>query len=422
MYLGSVVMGLLAVSTGVMGKMKYLGVAMAGIDFGCDIDGSCPKDKVQVPLASLGGADSAGQMKHFVEDDGMNTFRLSMTWQYITAGQPSGGLDKVNWGNFDKLVQACLATGAYCMLDLHNFARYNGIIGQGGPTDDTFAGLWKQIATYYAKEDKIIFGLMNEPHDLDIKLWAKSCQAAVTAIRKAGAKSQIILLPGTNFASAETFVSTGSAKALAAITNPDGSTDNLIMDLHKYLDENNSGTHSVCTTNNVDGFKTIAEWLRENKRLGMVSETGASMDSSCMTKFCEQNEVIAKNDDVLVGFVGWGAGGFDSTYILTLTPSKSGDKWTDNKLMKQCIIAPFGTAAETTKSPARTTATSLVSPTSTQRSGQTATSSAAPTGTENTNNNNSDTAPGKNNGANASALSSLYITLASITSLYLYMH
>lgn len=38
--------------------------------------GSCPGDHVQVPLASLGGADSAGQMKHFVDDDGMNTFRL----------------------------------------------------------------------------------------------------------------------------------------------------------------------------------------------------------------------------------------------------------------------------------------------------------------------------------------------------------
>jgi endoglucanase len=204
-----------------------------------------------------------------------------MTWQYVTGGQASGGLDKINFGNFDKLVQACLATGAYCMLDLHNFARYDGgIIGQGGPTDDVFAGFWKQVATYYAKNDKIIFGLMNEPHDLDINLWAKSCQAAVTAIRNAGAKTQIILLPGTNFASAETFVSTGSAEALSAITNPDGSVDNLLLDLHKYLDINNSGSHAECTTNNVAGFQTISDWLRKNKRLAMVSETGASLEQS----------------------------------------------------------------------------------------------------------------------------------------------
>lgn len=204
-----------------------------------------------------------------------------MSWQYITAAKPTGNLDKINWGNFDKLVQTCLQTGAYCMLDLHNFARYDGkIIGQGGLSDDVFAGIWDKIASFYAKEEKIIFGLMNEPHDLDVKTWAKSCQAAVTAIRKAGAASQMILLPGTDFASAGTLVSSGSAEALAAITNPDGSKDNLVLDIHKYLDINNSGSHKECTTNNVEAFRTAADWLRSNKRLGFVSETGASMDPS----------------------------------------------------------------------------------------------------------------------------------------------
>ncbi|TWU76140.1 hypothetical protein ED733_000467 [Metarhizium rileyi] len=394
-------------------KLQDQGVAMAGIDFGCQINVS---EKVQVPLASLGGADSAGQMKHFVEDDGMNTFRLSMSWQFITARQVSGELDKINFGNFDKLVQACLDLGAYCMLDLHNFARYDdGIIGQGGPTDEVFAGLWKQLATYYAKSDRIIFGLMNEPHDLDIKLWAKSCQAAVTAIRKAGATSQIILLPGTNFASAETFVSTGSADALAAITNPDGSTDKLVLDLHKYLDINNSGTHSECTTNNVEGFKTIAEWLRKNKRLGLVSETGASMDQSCMTRFCEQNKFIAQNDDVFVGFVGWSAGGFDGTYLLTLTPSKSGDKWIDNKLMRDCILRPF---AKGGSSPYRALlSTTKASATSTTEATQD-TASATATGDKNVNANMA--APEKDNAAGRITVPTAGIFLASMVGLRMY--
>ena len=82
---------------------------------------------------------------------------------------------------------------------------------------------------------------MNEPHDIpDIQRWAQSVQAAVTAIRKAGATSQIILLPGNNWTSAETFVSNGSADALSKVTNPDGSIDNLVFDVHKYLDSDNS--------------------------------------------------------------------------------------------------------------------------------------------------------------------------------------
>ncbi|KAL7930108.1 glycoside hydrolase family 5 protein [Trichoderma chlorosporum] len=324
------------------GKMKYLGVAIPGIDFGCDIDGSCPTDTASVPLLSYKGGDGAGQMKHFAEDDGLNVFRISATWQFVLNNTVDGELDELNWGSYNKVIDACLETGAYCMIDMHNFARYNGgIIGQGGVSDQIFVDLWVQIAKYYVDNDKIIFGLMNEPHDLDINLWAQTCQKVVTAIRKAGATSQMILLPGTNFASVETYVSTGSAAALANITNPDGSTDLLYFDIHKYLDINNSGSHVECTTDNVEAFNDFATWLRQNKRQAIISETGASMDPSCMVDFCAQNQAISNNSDVYIGFVGWGAGSFDTTYILTLTPLGEPGNYTDNKLMNECILSQF---------------------------------------------------------------------------------
>lgn len=41
---------------------------------------------------------------------------------------------------------------------------------------------------------------MNEPHDLPaLQPWADSVQAAVNAIRAAGATSQLILIPGECF-------------------------------------------------------------------------------------------------------------------------------------------------------------------------------------------------------------------------------
>jgi endoglucanase len=117
---------------------------------------------------------------------------------------------------------------------------------------------------------------MNEPHDLDVPIWANTIQAAVTAIRKTGATSQMILLPGTSFASAGNFVSSGSAAALTNVTNPDGSVDGLILDLHKYLDVDNSGSHAECVTDNIaNAFAIAAAFLRENGRQGLVSETGA---------------------------------------------------------------------------------------------------------------------------------------------------
>ncbi len=110
--------------------------------------------------------DAAAQMKHFVDDDKLNVFRLNVGWQYLVNNQLGGSLDAGNMAKYDGLVQSCLATGAYCIIDIHNYARWNGqIIGQGGPTDDQFANLWSQLATRYAAESKIVLGLMNEPHD-----------------------------------------------------------------------------------------------------------------------------------------------------------------------------------------------------------------------------------------------------------------
>lgn len=228
------------------------------------------------------------------------------------------------------------------MIDIHNFARWNGgVIGQGGPSDEQFVSLWSQLATKYAANDKVAFEIMNEPHDLDINLWAQTCQKVVTAIRQAGAASQMILLPGTNFDSAATLVSSGSAAAMTGIQNPDGSTDNLVLDIHKYLDEDNSGTHRECVTDNVEDFKTVAKFLRDNGRKGLVSESGASGAASCLKAFCSQNNFINANSDVFVGFVGWAAGSFDASYVMGLTPTKQNGKMVDNQLMMQCIVAPW---------------------------------------------------------------------------------
>lgn len=195
-------------------------------------------------------------------------------------------MDSSKFGQYDKLMQSCLETGSYCAIDIHNFARVNGqIIGQGGPSDEQFADLWTQLATKYKSTEKVIFGLMNEPHDVDIGTWAKTVQAAVTAIRNAGAKSQMILLPGNNFASAGQFVPNGSGAALIKVKNPDGSTDGLILDVHKYLDVDNSGEHAECTTDNIsDAFAVVAAFLRENGRQAIVSETGAGSTASVRYK------------------------------------------------------------------------------------------------------------------------------------------
>ncbi|TVY44019.1 Endoglucanase EG-II [Lachnellula cervina] len=312
-------------------RVQFMGINIAGFEFGCQIDGSCPTTSVTPPLSVLGGGDGAGQMQHFMNEDQMNIFPVS--WQFLVNNKLGGTLDSTNFGKYelwkyDQLMQSCLFTGAYCAIDLHNFARFNGnIIGQSssGPSDAQFVDLWTQLATKYKSNTKVVFGLMNEPHDVNTVAWASTVQLAVTAIRNAGASTQMILLPGNNFTSAATSVSNGSNAALIKVTNPDGSTDGLILDIHKYLDVDNSGTHADCTTDNIsDAFSLVAAFLRASGRQVIVD-------------FCAQNTFLNQNSDVFLGYIAWGAGSFATSYTLSLTPSKQNGQFIDNALASHVI-------------------------------------------------------------------------------------
>ncbi len=58
-----------------------------------------------------------------------------------------------------------------------------------------------------------------------------------------------------------------------------------------------------------------------------------------MQRFCAQNTFINANSDVFVGLVGWAAGSFPTSYLLSLTPSKSGNKFTDREAALASLIA-----------------------------------------------------------------------------------
>ena len=51
--------------------------------------------------------------------------------------------------------------------------------------------------------------------------------------------------------------------------------------------------------------------------------------------------MLNKYGDVFLGWVGWAAGNFDTTYVLSETPTYSGGVWTDQPLVKQCIVGQF---------------------------------------------------------------------------------
>jgi endoglucanase len=77
-----------------------------------------------------------------------DSFRLPFGWQYMVGdNQASTSLDPTFLGKYDTLVQAVLKSGGYAMLDLHNYARWNGgIVGQGGPSNENVSLISRTMA------------------------------------------------------------------------------------------------------------------------------------------------------------------------------------------------------------------------------------------------------------------------------------
>ncbi|KZT37202.1 cellulase-domain-containing protein [Sistotremastrum suecicum HHB10207 ss-3] len=292
------------------------GVNLSGFDFTVATNGSFSPPDAPPPTSQIG---------HFVAE-GVNIFRVPTAWQLATPTL-GGSLDQGWLSQYDEVVNTALQAGAHVIVDIHNYARWNGnLIGEaGGPTNEQFANLWSQLAEHYASEPNIIFGVMNEPHDLlSLQDWADSVQAAVTAIREAGATSQLILIPGSSYASAQQ-LPTEAGPYLLNVVDHDGTVGKLIFDVHKYLDSDNSGTHADCVTDNTAVLQTLVDWLQENgNRQALLSETGGGNTSSCETDLNSELAFVKAHSSSIIGFCVWAAGSFDTTYVLSVTPNPDG--------------------------------------------------------------------------------------------------
>lgn len=237
---------------------------------------------------------------------GANIFRLPIGAQYLTNNNIAQ-LDPTALSNYKTLVQQVTNTGAYAIIDLHNYARWNGqIFGQGGPSNAQFANLWSLIAKQFADNSKVLFGIDNEPHDLNLTAWATTVQNAVTSIRQAGATSQYILLPGSVYSHPSAFLD-GTNNPLLNVKDSDGTTSKLLFDAHQYLDSDGSGTHTTCTTNSVSVLTSFNSWLASRGRQAILSETGGSSDSSCVTDLSQELNYV-KGASNIIGFTAWSAG------------------------------------------------------------------------------------------------------------------
>ncbi|CAG8958388.1 hypothetical protein HYFRA_00011065 [Hymenoscyphus fraxineus] len=263
----------------------------------------------------------------FVDTNKINTFRIAFLLERMCPLSYGLGA-KFNETHFDYYADAVhyitKTKGAYAILDPHNYMRYNdpssqpmsgSVIGNSSDvtaaTTKQFGEFWKELASRFKHNERVIFSIMNEPHDMETSLVLANNQAAVDGIRSAGAK-QLILAPGNQWSGGHSFTqswvgySPSSAEALVNLTDP---LKNLAFDVHEYLDIDFSGSHSECASPADTNLADLTSWLKANSFKAMITEFGAANGTQCQP-YLEGILGYMRDNPEYIGWTAWAAGPF----------------------------------------------------------------------------------------------------------------
>ncbi|KAJ3040995.1 hypothetical protein HDV00_010067 [Rhizophlyctis rosea] len=303
--------------------VQYTGVNEASMEFGVGTFGP------DTPSTFPGTYDKQYTTPNtatipYWRDLGGNIFRFCFSWE---RAQPTlnSALDENYVKYIDAWVSAATSNGngnQYVLLDVHNYARWNGkVVGSDIPSS-ALSDFWTRMANRYKSNPRVYIDIMNEPHDLPVSQWFSAAQDSINAIRQTGFNN-LILVPGISYTGAHSWVSSGNAAAALSITDP---ANNFAFDMHQYFDTDYSGTHTTCT-HGTEAFTAATSWLRANNRKAFLGEWAATTDSSCQASIDSAAAYLDANSDVWIGWTWWAAGPWWGNYMYSIEPTSvtSGD-------------------------------------------------------------------------------------------------
>ena len=289
------------------------GVNLAGADFGT---GNVPGEfgvEYTYPTAD--------EVAHFTAE-GMTVFRLPFLWERLQP-TPNSALNGAELNRIKTFVSSVLERDAWVVLDPHNSARYYGeIIGASDVQIADFVDFWTRLATEFADQPTVIFGLINEPYDMQTELWLETANAAIAGIRATGARN-LILVPGNGWSGAhawgDDYYGTANADVMGAINDPFG---NFAYEVHQYLDEDSSGTAPECVSETIGAERLdfFTKWLKTNGARGFLGEFAGGRNPTCMAAVDNMLTYLDAHEDVWLGWAWWAAGPWWGDDMYTLEP------------------------------------------------------------------------------------------------------
>jgi endoglucanase len=309
-------------------SLQWRGVSLAGAEFGeSKLPGVYNTDYIYPAASSVS----------YFKNKGMNIVRLPFLWERL---QPTlnQALDATELQRMNDFVQQVTASGVTVLLDPHNYARYKGnIIGSAAVPNSAYADFWSRLATQYKGNAQVVFGLMNEPHDMSTEQWLSAANAALAAIRTAGA-GNVVTVPGNAWTGAhswsQNFYGTPNATVMKGINDPG---KNMVFEVHQYLDTDSSGRSADCVSNTIgsERLASFTSWLRSNGYRALLGELGGGNNTTCHQAVTDMLNHMQTNKDVWAGWTWWAAGPWWGDYIFSIEPNGSTDK------PQMAVLQPF---------------------------------------------------------------------------------
>jgi endoglucanase len=300
------------------GQGCFRGINLSGAEFG-KLGGQVNKDYTY----------PSDQTIQYFAEKGFSSVRLPFKWERLQP-KADGPLNTDELALIDDTVSRIKTAGMTVVLDPHNFGHYNdkqlnsADVGVG-----VLANLWGRLAARYANDPAVSFGLMNEPFDMPAIQWLPVANAAIAAIRKAGANN-LILVPGVSWTGAHSWQNDmpggSNAKVMLGVRD---SANHYAYEVHQYFDADFSGTKAECSGAKaaVAAVENFSRWLRSNGKRGYLGEFGASAEPACVQAIKDMAGVVETNRDLWVGWSYWVAGDWWApTEPLNIQPTAMGDR------------------------------------------------------------------------------------------------
>ncbi len=264
----------------------------------------------------------------YYQSRGMNLIRLPFLWERL---QPTlhAPLDATELDRLAAFVNGATARGMTVMLDPHNYGRYRQqAIGSAGVPHAAFGDFWARMAAAFKSNPRVLFGLMNEPYGMATENWVGAANEAIRRIRATGA-TQTIAVPGNAWSGAYSWAAnwygTPNAQALLDIRD---SGNNLVFEVHQYLDSDSSGTSSVCVSGTIGAqrLQVFTDWLRTHGKRGLLGEFAAANNDTCKQALAGMLAHMKTHSDVWAGWTYWVGGAWSSHDMFSIEPVGGVDK------------------------------------------------------------------------------------------------